>query len=285
LLEGGKELRAHEPLPRNFTGGDARPCRRVSASLGTSRRRSDPKGEEELPLTYHKLLARGVGILIGAVALTWLLAGPIGAANADCPGLFAHVQGKADSGSSTDNVQGFRNSIHTADMDWQCWSVRSSAVYKDGNDWLELGWIKATDNVIPQIINETPEVFVSRKIAGQPFSQFYPLEQPSPGTAHPYKISNGGGDLDWRVEYNDDNLGLYSTGFRHASNVVTNSERHKTTDNLWDHHDNVQICTGTSGDCDGRWHDPAEYYKRDDSAGDYDFCRDSIRESHVKQSC
>lgn len=227
---------------------------------------------------------------MGAAALTWLVAGPIGAASADCPGYVAHVQGKAQSNSSTDNIQGIRNSIHTADLNAQCWSVRSSQALKTNDNFVEVGWIKGDSDAIDpyigtHVLYETPEVFVTKYVAGQAFNYVFPGEQPSPGTDHPYTISNGGGDFDWRVEYNGDNLGLYTTSFQHANPAVTNSERHQTTDNMYDHHDNVQICTGSSGDCDGRWHDPATYNQRNDDAGDYDFCRDSIRESHVKGSC
>lgn len=237
-----------------------------------------PSGGERKPDVSRRLTL----LLIAGGLAAWAFAGPVGAASADCPGVFDHVQGKADSDSSTDNVQGVRNSINTQDLSSQCWTVRSSASLKDFSNYIEVGWIQGSYGVFP--ISQQPEVFVTRNLNGQPANVFFGGKTPAPGTDHEYKIANGGSDFDWHVEYNGAGVDTYATTFRHASRDLTNSERHQANDSLWDHHDNVQICTG-SGDCDGRWHDAAAYHEAFDSAGDYDFCRDSIRESHVRPTC
>jgi|tagenome__1003787_1003787.scaffolds.fasta_scaffold20970265_2 hypothetical protein len=220
-----------------------------------------------------------MGLLI-AVGAMWLLAGPINAASADCPGEFAHVQGKADSDANNDNVQGFRNSIHTGDFVSQCHTVRSTTAFKDAANYVEVGWFQGS-----LTSNQTPKVFVTEFFNNQPTDVVYGGRTPGPGSDHEYKISNGGGDFDWHVEYNGDGLDNYIATFRSASFDATNSERRHATDNLFDHHDNIQICTGSSGDCDGRWHNPAAYHVWNDNAGNYDFCRNSLTESHVQGNC
>jgi hypothetical protein len=221
-----------------------------------------------------------------AIGLIWALAGPIDVSYADCPGDRDNVIGKADSNSDGDNIQGIRTSIHTSDLNWQCLSVRSNIVWKDADDWVEVGWVKGSpDGTGFDILNQTPEVFVVQKIAGVGYNYTFSSRTPNPETDHTYKIANSNGDLYWRVEYDGDGLDNYYTFFRWGAYARTNSERRKPADNLWDHHDTIKICTGTSGGCDERWHDAAAYHNLYDDAGDYDFCRDSINESHVKGTC
>ncbi len=107
---------------------------------------------------------------------------------------------------------------------------------------------------------------------------------PGPDTDHSYKLRNGGGDTVWHLLYAGNGLGAFNTTFAHGAFDVSNSERHNHNDSLHDHHWDLHICT--VADCDNNnWHKADSYHVWHDNVGDYDFCRDSLIESHVLPSC
>src|SRR6476659_9221592 len=82
-----------------------------------------------------------------ALALLVFGAGPSAAWATDCSPVDKQVEGADDFPSDVGNLLGIHSTILVNDFDSpQCETARSIFVIHNSGNWLELGWVKATDH-------------------------------------------------------------------------------------------------------------------------------------------
>jgi hypothetical protein len=209
-----------------------------------------------------------------AVAVGVLGAGPGAAWATDCSPVHRQVEGADDFPSDVGNLLGIHSTILVNDFDSpQCDTNRSIFVIHNSDNWLELGWIKATDQHV---------VYWNRREDGMTNPHVTDYTPPG-GVDRDFKISNGNQDHNWQIIYggetiNDSAHQSYTVGHL----VLTNSEKHGASDNLFAHFDHIQVCT-TQTNCN--FDDPSDIRKYYDNSDGWDWCKDSKTEHYVRMQC